>query len=305
MRPSGKWIDIDPESSVCDAARRSLQARLTAVVHHLPLAAYHAQQDTEHVHRLRVSTRRAVAAQKIYRDWLPPKQGKWVRKRLRRIRRTAGTARDLDVLAERLNREYGDCAAPIVAKINQDRAGVHPAIVRLAKRMRRRDRFIRKTAKLVEGIGATSASSDAAAATPFRDWAALQLAEFATQFFSAQPAAGADIAALHQFRIRAKALRYAVEALAPAFGPELRKVYYPVIEELQERLGKINDHVTARDQLREWSVEVASDRDLFCEAADHEVARLTDEIADFAEWWTPERADQLSRALTQGTASTN
>ena len=46
-----------PDASVDDAARLSLEARLTAVAHHLPLAAYHAEQDVEHVHRLRVSTR--------------------------------------------------------------------------------------------------------------------------------------------------------------------------------------------------------------------------------------------------------
>ena len=101
MGPSGKWIDgIRADASVVDAARVSLAARLTAVAHWLPLAAYHSSQDSEHVHRLRVSTRRAVAALKLYRDWLPSGHFRWVKGRLKMIRRAAGEARDLDVLAD-------------------------------------------------------------------------------------------------------------------------------------------------------------------------------------------------------------
>ena len=91
MLPSGKWIDgIDPDGSVEDAARRSLKARLTAVAQALPLAAHLADHDVEHVHRLRVATRRAIAALKLYRDWLPDKPARWLKKRLKKIRRAAG-----------------------------------------------------------------------------------------------------------------------------------------------------------------------------------------------------------------------
>ena len=75
--------------------------------------------DIEHVHRLRVSTRRAVAALKLYRDWLPPAKFRWVKKRLKKIRRAAGDARDLDVLAERLQRELGERAAALLAEIER------------------------------------------------------------------------------------------------------------------------------------------------------------------------------------------
>ena len=62
MSLSGKWIDgIRPDGSVGEAARVSLATRLAAVAYWLPLAAEYADQDVEHVHRLRVSTRRAIA----------------------------------------------------------------------------------------------------------------------------------------------------------------------------------------------------------------------------------------------------
>jgi len=299
MGPSGKWIAIDPDDSVDEAARRSLQARLNAVIHYLPLAAYHAEQNIEHVHRLRVSTRRAVAALELYRDWLPRKRARWVTKRLKKVRRTAGRARDLDVLAVRLTREYGERAAAVVTKIAQERLAVQPDIVRLAERLRRDDRFVRRTAKLVGSVEPPDGTSATDEPVIFRAWAAEQLTRVAEPFFAAIPGEDAEMEAIHQFRIRGKALRYAIELLASAFGPELRSTCYPIVEELQERLGKINDHVTACDQLREWGAE-AENMDLrsaFCELAEQELASLADELAALRAWWTAEQVEQLSRHL--------
>ena len=44
----------------------------------------------EKVHQLRVATRRAIAALKLYRDWLPQDEARWLSKRLKKIRRAAG-----------------------------------------------------------------------------------------------------------------------------------------------------------------------------------------------------------------------
>jgi CHAD domain-containing protein len=299
MAASGKWIEgIGPDSSVDEAARRSLEARLPAVNRWLPLAAYLAEQDVEHVHRLRVSTRRAMAALRLYRDWLPRKRARWVEKRLKKIRRAAGDARDLDVLALRLARNYGEPrVAPVVAMIAKRRAAVQPALVKMAERCRRRDRFVRKTAKLLAGI--RPPDEHRAPPVRFGEWSADRLAETAVEFFAALPDESADSAALHQFRIRAKALRYAIELVAPAFGAELRNNYYPVVEALQERLGKIQDHVTAAARLREWATDAENGElpDVLRELAVEENARLDDELREFWAWWTGARAEELRRGL--------
>src|SRR5262249_45981485 len=64
---------------------------------------------------------------------------------------------------------------------------------------------------------------------------------------------------LHQVRIRGKRLRYAIEVLASCFPDVLREQYYPMVEEMQETLGRANDsHVAMgrlrgiRDMLQEW-----------------------------------------------------
>ena len=93
MAPLSKWIDgLAADSSVSAAARKSLEARLAAVAYWLPLAARPVDGDTERVHQLRVATRRAVAALKLYRDWLPRKPHRWLTKRLKKLRQAAGDA---------------------------------------------------------------------------------------------------------------------------------------------------------------------------------------------------------------------
>src|SRR5262245_4246413 len=86
-----------PEMPVAEAAKAVLAARFEVVRHSLPLAAEKPYEDAEHVHQLRVGTRRAGAALRVFRDCLPRKQHKTAKLYLRAIRRAAGDARDWDV----------------------------------------------------------------------------------------------------------------------------------------------------------------------------------------------------------------
>ncbi len=306
MASTGKWIDgIGPESRIEDAARRSLEPRLAAVAHLLPMAAHLAEHDIEHVHRLRVATRRATAALKLYWDCLSPKPRRWVKKWLRKVRRAAGDARDLDVLSDRLARDYGELVTPVIDLIANDRAAVQPAILRVAERCRVRDRFVRKTAKLLHRIQTPSTSTENECPPLFRDWSRKQLAKTADKFAAAMPNVSSDTAALHQFRIRAKALRYAIELVAPAFGPELRNDLYPIVEELQERLGKVQDHVAEIARCQAWAADVRNEplRERLRELSEAETRGLADSIQEFHAWWTDERVLRI-RALLEASGVT-
>ena len=251
MSQSSKWIEgLAPDGSVYEAARLSLEPRLKAVAHWLPKAADQAQEDVEYVHRLRVATRRATAALKLYRDWLPKRPYRWLKKRLRAIRRAAGEARDLDVLADRLERELGDRAARLLAHVAEHRTAAQPAIVEVAARCCDKDLYLRKVHLLLAGIGP---QGKGAAQCSFGPWARERLEEVAARTFAALPGDSDDPATLHRFRIQVEALRYVIELLGPAFGPELRELHYPVVEQLQQRLGSINDHVTGDARMRKWS----------------------------------------------------
>jgi CHAD domain-containing protein len=305
MSASSKWIEgLGPECSVAQAARRSVEPRLTAVTQALPMAAHLAAHDVEYVHRLRVATRRASAALKLYRNCICDKPARWMKKWLRKIRRAAGDARDLDVLADRLARDYGEPAAPIIDLIAKDREAVQPAILEVAERCRHEDWFVRKTAKLLKSIGKPK-KEDSPNSDLFRDWAKTEFAAVADQFTIAMPNGSSDPEELHQFRIGAKALRYAIELVAPAFGPELREETYPIIEELQERLGKVQDHVAAIDRCQLWSETTRSTllRTRLDELMSAEGRGLADSIREFRAWWTDERAASICSQLnTEATA---
>jgi CHAD domain-containing protein len=97
-------------------------------------------------------------------------------------------------------------------------------------------------------------------------------------------------------------LRYTIELVAPAFGPELRNEHYPIVEELQERLGTLQDHFEAACLLRDWSEE-AEGRDcaaIMSELAAEERERLADVRREFHSWWTAEQSESLYSGLIQG-----
>lgn len=299
--PAGKWIDsLRTAGTVREAAGLSLDARLHTVAYHLPLAAYHARYDIEHVHRLRVSTRRAMAAVRLYSDFLPRKRVKRVKRWLKRVRRAAGEARDLDVLIGRLPSEYGERATPVVALAGAARAASQPAIERAAQRFHTKDRYHRLVARLLDALNRSRDRDRAELEQDFRSWARKQLASQAEDFVATMPANPRDISELHAFRIRTKALRYALELLSAGLDATLRDRHYRTVEELQERLGRINDHAAARERLRQWAEAEADPQtqDLLCAMAVNELSRTADELAGFSAWWTSKRAEQLRIALT-------
>jgi CHAD domain-containing protein len=111
MNRSSSWVVGDGgRTPVTKVAARTLRKRLEAVWRELA-GACRPRHDPERVHQLRVATRRTLAALTAFRGVVPGKQRIWFEKRLRRIRRAAGSTRDLDVLTGRLEREAPRAAA--------------------------------------------------------------------------------------------------------------------------------------------------------------------------------------------------
>lgn len=299
MAPLSKWIDTIPAGGrVSDAARASLEARLATVAYWLPLAARQIDDDIEKVHQLRVATRRAIAAVDLYRDWLPRRKARWLERRLKKIRRAAGAARDLDVLAEWMQMELNGQAGSLLAMLGDERASAQPKIMSVADQCEAENRFRRKMYGLLADVrprGKVRKKQDVS----FRNWAEMRLGQTAESFFAALPSASSDLSALHQFRIRGKHLRYTLELLAPAFRPELREQQYPVVQELQEMLGRINDCVAADERLRRWrrKIDAAYEQGLLDTLVEHKRRQLDEAITEYRSWWTAERAESLQRGL--------
>jgi CHAD domain-containing protein len=285
------WLpDISSDEETSEVAKRTLAAWLGAVQHYLPLAADKAAEDIEHVHHLRVWTRRAGAALKLYAELLPKRRAAWMTKQLKRLRRAANEARDLDVLAQRL--ATGDGAPEAerwLEKVRRQRAEAQKPIVAIHERLQREHRLERRIRKLLQRVR-PRAQADAKPVPPrFGDWARACLRPIVQRFFAAVPAEESDALALHQFRIRGKELRYALELLAGAFPADVYDQLYPLVETLQDKLGAINDLTTAQARLRRH-LPAAGDS----AAADHlrkrlagEEAHLAEARQDFQDWWTP------------------
>jgi CHAD domain-containing protein len=301
MARLSKWIDSIPAAGrVSDAARASLEVRLATVAYWLPLAARQIDEDVEKVHQLRVATRRAIAALKLYRDWLPRGEARWLSRRLKKTRRAAGAARDLDVLAEWMRNELDGRAGGLLARVADERAAAQPKIMAVADKSEQKNRFRRKMYGLLAGVrprGRRQKTQDVS----FHNWAESQLGQAAENFFAALPNQNSDLSALHQFRICGKQLRYTLELLASAFSPVLRDQHYPVVQKLQEQLGRINDCVAADAQLRRWRRKIDSpeEREIVDKLIERQRGQLDDAIAEYRGWWTPERAETLRQGLSE------
>ncbi len=286
-----KWLpDVSPADRTLDVALRTLKGRLGALLYYLPLAAQKADEDQEYVHQLRVWTRRATAALRLYEDMLPRRRYSWLMKQLKRVRRAANDARDCDVLIERLRKKPPSRQVKRWLESTQsERIEAQTRIVAVHERLWRDDRFSHRIDKLLERVRARGEDNAGPAIDRFGDWARSRLRPMVERFFASIPDAQADEAALHQFRIRGKELRYAIEILAGAFADELRTQLYPAIEELQDRLGAINDLATARARLLRKIEEtddakaVAGWRKLLVEEETH----LEESRLEFEAWFTP------------------
>jgi CHAD domain-containing protein len=290
----GKWIsDLTTATPLEDAARRVLKVRFSVVREFLPLALHQAERDPEHVHQLRVGTRRARAALDIFVDCLPAKVHKSAKKHLRKIRRAAGDARDWDVFLAQL---AGASKPGPRHRAGRDLlAGYGLAQRRIAQAQLEAlgadypDEFERVLADTTAAVRAPDDSSQAV----LIDLAQPLLLGLVRELESAAAGDLDDYAHLHQVRIIGKRLRYAMEVFAACFADEFRDALYPAIEEMQEILGAANDSHVARGRLedieRQLSRLPAADakrlKTGIAALRKHHEQRLPQQVEQFRGWW--------------------
>jgi CHAD domain-containing protein len=248
----GKWItDLGANTPLVDAARRVLTVRLKVVHEALPLALHHWTEDPEHVHQLRVSTRRAGAALSIFSCCFPNKTRKRVRDHLRQLRRAAGAARDWDVFGESMH-ERDQPGTP------RQRPGLDFLLG-----YAHGQRLAAQAGLEMAGVGAPFeferliADTLAAVQKPACAAAPMQLGELARPWLGDRlrglhQAASAKLDQyehLHQVRILGKRIRYGMEIFASCFDSKFRDHYYPLVEEMQDILGRANDSHVASERL--------------------------------------------------------
>ncbi len=288
-----KWFaGLDPDQPVCEAAGRVLDARLKAVCQALPFAAEKSEEDVEHVHRLRISVRRAVEAVRVFSGLIDQAEIDPLRDRLRRIRLASDEARNWDVLAERFS-HAGDVPAPILEQIRARRREVQGPIVAACQEVAA-DGCQAKIAALVEEVQAHRHDEGR---RRFGRQAPKYLVPVVKRFFKAAESDITSDEALHALRIRTKKLRYTMEIVAAAFDSAFRKKLYPQVTLFQDLLGTVNDHATAKTLFGPWRSNCEdAQQTAFLEGLLLAEERATEDLrAAFLATWTPKVVSGLKR----------
>jgi CHAD domain-containing protein len=290
-----KWLTAaTPDAPADSVARIALAERLVAVRHFLK-NALGGSDEAEQVHQLRVWTRRASAALKLFDPALPRSQARRMKELLRKLRRTAGHIRDCDIHLDRLRREKTAVPKRVVREINRERRQARQKLKKLRRRLQNDSRMEKLIERLLEKIGWPKRHSSRDAPT-FSTFCHQQVRPLADEFFQLAAADLSDTETLHALRIAGKHLRYALE-LAPATMPAREhQQLCTSLNTVQERLGKVCDQLTSIDHVRNCasqSKKKAHRRQLE-KLAQKEQRRLDKLLAKLLRWW-PEQRRRLER----------
>lgn len=305
----GKWIDgLHADTPLADAARRVLAVRLEVVRDKLPLAMHKPDEDIEHVHHLRVGTRRAGAALEIFAPCLPDKVHKKARKQLRRIRQAAGEARDWDVFLTSLQeREQG---RPERERVGLDFLFGYAQGQRIAAQADLEaavpEEPLQFDQLLSESVAAVRDPRSGQQKRTLVDWAQPLLLDLLRELDEAASQDLGDYEHLHQVRIIGKRLRYAMEVFADCFIAPFREEIYPAVEQMQDILGRANDsHVAVqrltilREKLKKaWRAEWKRVQPGVESLLRFHQRRLPQERKQFVKWWDRWQVSGAETALT-------
>jgi CHAD domain-containing protein len=217
------------------------------------LAAWEGAEDpADAIRRVRVATRRLRAFVRLFAPLLGDKRARKLERRLRAVTRALGPMREHDVLLAGLRAEHTG-AEPLV------RAALEH-VTAWAEGQRRK--AVRRTSEALADVDAPALAAalddeldrvcgrllrlDDALPTHAAAWIEPELA----RAFEGMPKAqdDADLDALHDVRIRAKRLRYALELLRPMV-PELHRSLRPPLRRLQSTLGEHREAAQLLDRL--------------------------------------------------------
>ena len=115
-------FSLHATTPVTVAARVLLSQNLKRTWRRLRLAANASQKDIEHVHRLRISTRRSLAALEVFREFLPARRTEQVARQLNQLRQIAANARDYDVMIQKRKAD-GSPDRKLLKRLRKSRLG--------------------------------------------------------------------------------------------------------------------------------------------------------------------------------------
>ena len=291
---------VSGQESVADYATLNVKESFATFFNTWADAVDRGDEDTEHVHQLRVSSRRARASLELFAELLPKRKAERLLEQLDNVRKSAGAARDGDVFLEKLEKYRFDEQGKqkLVEYLKQRRTDSHDVLVDHYERCERGEQLERQALDLLTELRPRGRDAKSLVCQ-FNKWVRVQLRNVSRDFFAEAEVDTNHLESLHQFRIRSKQFRYCLEILQPALPVERFKKAYSDLKKLTQRLGEINDHTTAVETLSNLlKVDFSkSVQQVLRRWRKEERRALRKSVAEFAEWWTPRRRRRMRRRL--------
>jgi CHAD domain-containing protein len=259
----GKTPGVSADDHVAEAARKVLRFHLGRMLDHE--AGTRSGEDIEDLHKMRVATRRQRAAWRVFGASFRSRRTKRYRRGLREIASRLGAVRDLDVLLEGADAYRADLPTveqralePLLASWRDHREVARTLLVRELDSDGYR-RWLDDYIDFVRTEGAAVLPVGPVQPHRVRDTAASSIWLAYEQVRGYEPVLRwADVQTLHDLRIAGKWLRYTLEFVREALGPE-SAVLIARVTALQDHLGQMHDADVSASLARTFLVEHAGD----------------------------------------------
>ena len=258
----GKTPGVIADDHVAEAGRKVLRFHLARMLDYEP--GTRTGEDPEDLHKMRVATRRQRAAWRVFGEGFRDGRTRRYRTGLREVAARLGAVRDLDVQLEAADAYRSDLPAteqralePLVAAWREHRDHARGLLLRELDGDRYRRwlddyvDFVRTEGAAVRAVGPTTPHRVRDTA-PSRIWAAYEGVR------AYEPVLRwADVETLHDLRISGKWLRYTLEFVREALGPESAPLIARVTA-LQDHIGLMHDADLTASLARTFLVEHGS-----------------------------------------------
>src|SRR6185369_4644707 len=237
----GKTPGVLADDHIAEAGRKVLRFHLARMINRE--AGTRHGTDPEDLHAMRVATRRQRAAWRVFGGAFRAGRTKSHRSRLREVASRLGAVRDLDVLLEAADAYRADLPVaeqralePLLGAWRTHRDDARILLVRELDSDGYR-RWLDDYAEFVRHEGTAVVATGPTAPHRVRDTAASRILAAYEQVRAYEPVLRwADVETLHELRIAGKWLRYSIEFVRDALGPDSEPLIARVTA-LQDHLG--------------------------------------------------------------------
>lgn len=262
IEPPMRSPGITPDDPVAEAGRKVIRFHFQRLL--AREAGARSGKDPEDVHAMRVATRRMRAAWRVFGEAYRPGERRRQLEQLRTVATRLGSVRDLDVLLigleayrEPLPSVEREALEPLAADWRRRRDIARAQLTRELDSDDYRT-FGESLRSFVDTPGAGAARVDPTTPHRVRDTAGSRIWAAYERVRAFEPILRwADVPTLHELRLHGKWLRYSLEFVREALGPETPLLIGRVVA-LQDHLGLMNDADVAVTASRAFLVQRAA-----------------------------------------------